>query len=179
MKRLLLLSAFAVLALPLAFAQKGDVAIGTNINVGSALSSMGVGFKAQYFLLDNLRIEPSVDYSYDVTSNSTDITMWSVNTNVQYLFNITDGLSIYPYLGAMYSSWEDEKSNAYYDASSFLSSSSSSVRRNEIVNRFSALAGVGAEYYFTDLVGIYADLEYQFIKDYQQVLFSVGVSYKF
>lgn len=162
MKRILFFIAFVILVANSSTAQNARMAIGTHFNMGTAITEFGAGVKAQVYLTDNFRLEPSLDWMAD--SETSIYSMWSVNLSAQYLLNVTDKLNIYPYLGAAYSAWTDDDSIFDEDNPDY---------------RVAPIAGAGVEYYFNKWLGIYGELEYQFNADYQQSLISLGVIARF
>ena len=64
-----------------AFAQKGEKAVGVNLNFGTTASSVGLGAKFQYGITDAIRIEPSLTYYFGNTG------MLDVAVNAHYLIS--------------------------------------------------------------------------------------------
>ncbi|MEG0559494.1 MAG: porin family protein [Muribaculaceae bacterium] len=153
MKKLLCIAVCVLGFAGASFAQKGNVALGLHVSNATEINQMGLGVKVQCFISDAIRIEPSFNYYFKKAG----IDMWDVNANVHYVFNVADQFNVYPLAGLVFSHWSG--------ASSF--------------NRFGANLGAGAEYYFTEKIGMSAEVKYQFVKDVSQCAFSLGVNYKF
>lgn len=76
-----------------AFAQKGEKAVGVNLNFGTTASTVGLGAKFQYGITDAIRIEPSLTYYFGNTG------MFDVAVNAHYLFNVAPKINVYPLAG--------------------------------------------------------------------------------
>ena len=97
MKKLLLLVCAAVMSLS-ASAQAGDKALGAQLVFGSETNSLGFGVKGQYYFTDQIRGEASFDYFF----KNQGISMWDINANVHYLFDVADKFKVYPLAGLGY-----------------------------------------------------------------------------
>lgn len=87
MKKLLVLVCAAIVSIS-ASAQKGDKAIGVNLSYGTKVKNIGLGVKGQYYLTDRLRGEASIDYFL----KKDDVSMWDINANLHYLFDVAPKL---------------------------------------------------------------------------------------
>lgn len=155
MKKLFCIVAFILGFATATYAQKGDVVMGIQLNNASEINQMGLGVKIQCFVSDAIRIEPSFNYFFKKATVDT----WDVNLNAHYVFNVTDKFHLYPLVGLVFSRW------TITDTGNF--------------NRFGANVGAGAEYYFTEKIGMIGEVKYQLVKDVSQCVFSLGVNYKF
>lgn len=83
--------------------EKGDMAAGVNLvlGTGDALTNFGIGAKFQYNILDPLRLEASFtyflpkDYGFGVVK----MNMWDLGVNAHWLFRMNDKLNLYPLAG--------------------------------------------------------------------------------
>ena len=162
MKKLLVLVCAAVMSIS-ASAQKGEKAIGVNLSYGSKIKNAGIGVKAQYFLADRLRGEASVDYFFkkDYTS------MWDINANLHYLFDIAPKTKVYPLVGLGYTNWNVELELLDHGTIK-------ATKEKLAVN-----VGAGIQYELTNKVNVDAEVKYQIIDNYNQVVVGVGLAYKF
>ena len=198
MKRVLFLAVILMAAVS-AFAQKGQSAAGINIGVAPSLESgvnvtnFEIGAKYQYGITDAIRAEANLNYGF----KSKGMDVFTLSANVHYLFNIGSKLTVYPLIGIgyghfsagggvefdqeEYNKWmiEQNKNNPYFDytqspevAPGFSSSSSSA-------NRFLFNVGVGAEYPITEKFAVGLEVKYQYMKDFNRLPISLGVTYKF
>ena len=85
MKKLLLTLACAMTSL-FASAQAKTAAVGLNLNYGTEIESLGLGVKGSYCFTDHIRGEASFNYFFPKDH----FTMWEINANAHYLFNIGD-----------------------------------------------------------------------------------------
>ena len=162
MKKLLLLVCAAVMSLS-ASAQAGDKALGAQLVFGSETNSIGLGVKGQYYFTDQLRGEASVDYFF----KNKGVSMWDINANVHYLFDVANKVKVYPLAGLGYTNWSYKLE---YDNVTLAKGTD---------GRLAVNLGGGAEYELTKDLSVNAELKYQIISHYNQLVLDVGVAYKF
>lgn len=99
-----------------ASAQKGDIAAGLNVGYGTEIKNIGIGIKGQYNITDAIRAEAGFDYFLEKDG----LSMWDINLNVHYLFNVHEKIKVYPLAGITYTnwkfSWKDAAGDAWDDA---------------------------------------------------------------
>ena len=162
MKKLLLLVCAAVMSLS-ASAQAGDKALGAQLVFGSETNNIGLGVKGQYYFTDQLRGEASVDYFF----KNKGVSMWDINANVHYLFDVANKVKVYPLAGLGYTNWSYKLE---YDNVTLAKGTD---------GRLAVNLGGGAEYELTKDLSVNAELKYQIISNYNQLVLGVGVAYKF
>ena len=162
MKKLLLLVCAAVMSLS-ASAQAGDKALGAQLVFGSETNSLGFGVKGQYYFTDHIRGEGSFDYFL----KNKGISMWDINANVHYLFDVADKFKVDPLAGLGYTNW----SYKYEYAGAPVVEGSD--------GRLAVNLGGGVEYELTKNLNVNAEAKYQIISNYNQLVLGVGVAYKF
>ena len=163
MKKLLLLVCAAVMSLS-ASAQAGDKALGAQLVFGSETNSLGFGVKGQYYFTDHIRGEGSFDYFL----KNKGISMWDINANVHYLFDVANKVKVYPLAGLGYTNWSYKYE---YPGHSVIEGSDGRLAIN---------LGGGAEYELTKDLSVNAELKYQIVSNnYSQLVLGVGVAYKF
>ena len=162
MKKLLLLVCAAVMSLS-ASAQAGDKALGAQLVFGSETNNIGLGVKGQYYFTDQLRGEGSVDYFF----KNKGVSMWDINANVHYLFDVANKVKVYPLAGLGYTNWSYKLE---YDNVTLAKGTD---------GRLAVNLGGGAEYELTKDLSVNAELKYQIISHYNQLVLGVGVAYKF
>lgn len=162
MKKLVLLVCAAVMSLS-ASAQAGDKALGAQLVFGSETNNIGLGVKGQYYFTDQLRGEASVDYFF----KNKGVSMWDINANVHYLFDVANKVKVYPLAGLGYTNW----SYKYEYAGAPVVEGSD--------GRLAVNLGGGAEYELTKNLNVNAEAKYQIISNYNQLVLGVGVAYKF
>lgn len=173
-----------VACLSSAFAQKGEMAGGIQLNYGTQIESMGIGAKFQYGITNSIRVEPSLNYYFGKSGGN----MFDVNVNAHYLFDVAPKVKVYPLVGIGFASvkgggigisydggenWEDYGYESDEDLGDG-STSGSSRSGNFTVN-----LGAGAEYDLTDRFTVNAEVKYQIISNFNQVVAGVGIVYKF
>ena len=163
MKKLLLLVCAAVMSLS-ASAQAGDKALGAQLVFGSETNNIGLGVKGQYYFTDQLRGEASVDYFF----KNKGVSMWDINANVHYLFDVADKFKVYPLAGLGYTNWSYKLE---YDNVTLAKGTDGRLAIN---------LGGGVEYELTKDLSVNAELKYQIVSNnYSQLALGVGVAYKF
>ena len=162
MKKLLLLVCAAVMSLS-ASAQAGDKALGAQLVFGSETNNIGLGVKGQYYFTDQLRGEASVDYFF----KNKGVSMWDINANVHYLFDVANKVKVYPLAGLGYTNWSYK-----YEFPGLPVVEGSD-------GRLAVNLGGGAEYELTKDLSVKAELKYQIISNYNQLVLGVGVACKF
>ncbi len=162
MKKLLLLVCAAVMSLS-ASAQAGDKALGAQLLFGSKTNNIGLGVKGQYYFTDQIRGEASFDYFL----KNQGVSMWDINANVHYLFDVADKFKVYPVAGLGYTNWSYK-----YEFPGLPVVEGSD-------GRLAVNLGGGAEYELTKDLSVNAELKYQIISNYNQLVLGVGVACKF
>lgn len=170
MKKLFLICLLAFIGMGVQAQVKGDKAAGVNLSYGvkDGFSNFGVGAKFQYNFTDALRIEPSATYFFkkDYT------TMWDVNVNLHYLFQVTEKISVYPLAGLSLVGVKVSYDSFDYGGYEIEGASASD-------SKFGFNVGVGAQYWLSDTFGINFDIKYQLVSDLDRPIFSLGAAYKF
>ena len=147
-----------------ASAQAGDKAVGAQLVFGSETNSIGVGVKGQYYFTDQIRGEASFDYFL----KNKGISMWDINANVHYLFDVANKVKVYPLAGLGYTNWSYKYE---YPGHSVIEGSDGRLAIN---------LGGGAEYELTKDLSVNAEMKYQIVSNnYSQLVLGVGVAYKF
>ena len=170
MKKLLLLVCAAVMSLS-ASAQAGDKALGAQLVFGSETNSLGFGVKGQYYFTDHIRGEGSFDYFL----KNKGISMWDINANVHYLFDVADKFKVYPLAGLGYTNWSYTNDVIVKE----VNGKDKVVEHKGSDGRLAVNLGGGAEYALTDNVSVNAEAKWQIVNNYNQLVLGVGVAYKF
>ena len=171
MKKLLLLVCAAVMSLS-ASAQAGDKALGAQFVFGSQTNNIGFGVKGQYYVTDHLRGEASFDYFF----KNKGLTMWDINANAHYLINVADKFNVYPLAGIGYTNWSYRN---YVRVKNEPNGPNSTEEVKGTDGRIAINLGGGVEYAVTDNIILNAEMKYQIISNYNQLVLGVGVAYKF
>lgn len=99
MKKLMMIAVMMVVALTAnAQNEPGKMAIGANLNYGmhKDYKNIGFGAKFQYNFTDAIRGEASGNYFLKKDY----CTMWDANINLHYVIPVSEGLNVYPLVGA-------------------------------------------------------------------------------
>ena len=187
MKKLFMVAIILMVGVSAAMAQKDVKAVGLNLNYGSEIKNVGIGAKFQYGITDAVRIEPSFNYYLEKDG----LSMWDLNANVHYLIDVAEKTKVYPLAGIGYANFKSSWGFEYdeeYDYGDYYSLKSrngwdydeedmegGSVNSGEIVVNL----GVGAEYQLNEKLSIGAELKYQIISNFNQLVFGIGATYRF
>jgi outer membrane protein X len=196
MKNLMMIAAMMLMSMG-AFAQEaGKMAIGVQGSYGlhKDYKNFGLGAKFQYAINEDFRLEASGDYFLKKDY----VSQWDGNINVQYLIPISEGLYVYPFVGATLVGLKFDASNDYNDAlatgaamagmsvSQFKAyceangiplPSGSDFKDNE--TKFGFNAGAGIEYFVTEQFKVFLEAKYQYVKDFDRPVISLGAAYCF
>ena len=176
--------AILIMGISTAMAQQGEKAVGANINYGSEISNLGIGVKFQYGLTDVIRFEPS--FTYYLKKDGCNF--FNLDANVHYLYNIDDKVTLYPLAGIGFAKIKfsaEGYSGSYGDtgiggSGDYGDYGDYGEPAGEIsFNEFALNLGVGAEYKLQDNLSVGAELKYQIINNFNQLVLGVGFTYKF
>ena len=159
MKKLIVLFSMMFFMMGYAFAQKGIQAAGVHLSYGTEIESFGIGIKYQYNITDNIRLEPSANYFFE----NNGIDQFDINANVHYLFPMASNIRIYPLAGLTFARWDSVGDGLLDDD----------------VTRLGLNVGGGAEFDLTSNLMLNFEMKYQFVSDFDQAIFKVGVAYMF
>lgn len=157
MKKLFLTLCVALFSVG-AFAQeKGEMAVGGSLNFNTDASTLGIGARYQYFIIDNLRADGEFVFYFP----KNDVTSFTLLASANYLLPIADQFAVYPIAG--FGIGHSSVSHEGHD----------SITSTDFIGQF----GAGAQYFFTDKLGVNFDAKYQFGSGGAFVL-AAGVIYK-
>ena len=137
------------------FAQAGATWVGANFNYGmhKDYKNFGLGAKVQYEFIDNVRAEASFDYFFKKDY----MTQWDINLNAHYVVRAGDKFSFYPLAG--------------------LTILNSKLEGFDSKSKFGFNAGAGVEYQITESVKLNLEGKYQYVKNYDRPVISMGVAF--
>ena len=163
--KMICVAVLAITATSLTAQEKGEMAIGVYgaFGTGDSYSNIGFGAKFQWNVIDNLRLEPSFTYFLEKDM----ISMWDASLNVHYLFPIADKVIIYPLVGAgMLGTSVSVDLGEWGDVSGSTTD-------------FGINLGGGIDFKLTDKLILNAEAKYKIVKDWNRIVISAGVAYKF
>ena len=144
-----------------AFAQKGIQAAGVHLSYGTEIESFGIGIKYQYNITDNIRLEPSMNYFFE----NNGIDQFDINANAHYLFPMASNVRVYPLAGLTFARWSFPQLIG--------------GKFSNDATRLGINFGGGAEMDITDKLMLNFELKYQFVNDFDQAIFNLGIAYMF
>ncbi|GHV48630.1 hypothetical protein FACS1894181_04920 [Bacteroidia bacterium] len=140
--------------------EKGDMAAGGNLVLGSgdSFTNIGIGAKFQYNVTTPIRLEGS--FTYFLKKDY--LTMWDLSANAHWLFPVADKITVYPLAGLGILN--------YGSSYGSYSASTSDIAFN---------LGGGIDYKLTDKLILNAELKYKISDTWDRLLLSAGLAYKF
>ena len=190
MKRLSFILMALSMASGIAFAQQGESAVSVNLGYGSGSfhKAFKVGAEYKYNITDAIRIAPGFDYFF----KSDGIGLWSANVNGHYLFDIkgAEGLKIYPLFGFTLLGTTGSADAGDYNPGDYLPDGYGDLF-DEIYDdaleeagggnetRFGCNLGAGIQYPIAESIDLGFEIKYQFVKDFDQIVFGINAAYKF
>ena len=104
MKKILFVACMMLMSVG-AFAQKGNMTLGLQGNyMIDSPNNFGIGAGVGYELIDNLR--GVAEFNYFLKKDY--VSYWNVEANVQYLFKLNGGFTLYPLAGLDFLGWSVE-----------------------------------------------------------------------
>ena len=168
MKKLFLTLCVALFSVG-AFAQeKGEMAVGGSLNFNTDASMFGIGARYQYFIIDNLRGD--AEFAYYLKKDG--FSMMTIMASANYLFNIADQFAVYPIAGLGVAIGKSDAVEVHVPGYGTVKSESNTS------SDFIGQVGGGAQYFFTDKIGVNCEAKYQFNNGGAFVL-AAGILYKF
>ncbi len=140
---------------------KGGMALGATINYGTEIETVGIGIRYDYMLSNSFRLTPNATFWF----KNDDLSSWDINVDVQYLIPLAERFKIYSLAGFTVSHWKRDKGEHYIEKWD--------------KTYFGANLGAGIEYDVAPNWLINFDLKYRIIKDYDQLVLSLGFAYRF
>ena len=156
MKKFIVLFSMMFFIMGSAFAQKGIQAAGVHLSYGTGIESFGIGIKYQYNITNNIRLEPSLNLLKD---------QFDINANAHYLFPMASNVRIYPLAGLTFARWSFPQLIG--------------GKFSNDATRLGINFGGGAEMDITDKLMLNFELKYQFVNDFDQAIFNLGIAYMF
>lgn len=154
MKKFLMIACMMLFSTAM-FAQQGAMYVGGNLNYGlhKDYKNFGIGVKAQYEFLQNVRAEASANYFLEKDN----LKMWDINANLHYIFRISDKFAVYPLAGVCVLATDVD-----------VLGSNSDLGFN---------VGGGIEFPINDVIKINAEGKYQIVDDWDRPVVSVGIAF--
>lgn len=185
MKKLFVLLSFIAFGVGSAWGQQGEKTVSVNLGygTGSLHKSFKVGAEFRYNLTDAIRLAPGFDYFL----KSDGLGLWSASVNGHYLFSIksVDGLKVYPLVGLTMLGTTGLGGNVdlgdedYSDIPRFEDYTDGAKESGGNSTNFGANLGVGVQYPILSNLDLGFEIKYQFVKDYDQVVFGINAAYRF
>ena len=144
--------------------EKGDMAVGAHLALstgrhsGNNYTNIGIGAKLQYNIADPIRLEGSFTYYIEKDF----VSMWDCSFNGHYLVSVANLVTVYPLAGlGIFGTKMDYGLRAISDS-------------NICVN-----LGIGVDYKLTDQLILNAELKSKIVNNWNRLMLSAGVTYKF
>ncbi len=141
--------------------EKGDMAVGGNLvlGTGNSYTNIGIGAKFQYNVTQPIRLEGSFTYFLEKDY----VSMWDLGVNGHWLFAVAENkFNVYPLAGLGIMGIAVDHG--------FGSASSSEVCFN---------FGGGIDYSLTEKLVLNAEAKYKVVENWNRLVLSVGLAYRF
>lgn len=158
MKKILVLLVCLCACVTTSYAQKGESALGANLNFGNEMN-FGIGVKYRYSFTDNWRIEPVFNYYFKHDY----VSMWDLGANMHYVIPVASNISVYPLAGVEYA-------NTTVDFGGLGDINDGQIAIN---------LGAGVDFKVASNITIDLGLKYQIIDNWNQLVVNAGVSFAF
>lgn len=177
--------------------EKGEMAAGINLGVapclesGASTTNFGIGAKFQYNISNPFRLEAALDYGFKNKGKD----VMTVGVNAHYLFKIGNKFNVYPLVGLGYGhlggssvKFDEDAMGELGDLLGEIGGSSAKdefeeglneSRGSASANKFYFNVGAGAEYSISSHLSAALEIKYQYIKDFNRLPISLGVTYRF
>lgn len=176
MKKLMMIACMMLLSVG-AFAQEaGKMAVGVNAAYGMASNykTFGFGGKFQYSITNEWRAEASGTYFL----KKDNVSAWDANLNVHYVIPISEGIYVYPLAGlTIFGIKADFDLPA--GAAAAAAAAGYAIDESYSETRVGFNAGGGIEYFLSEQFKINAEVKYQYTKDSDWPVISIGAAYVF
>lgn len=145
--------------------EAGKFSMSANLSYGTDIKTMGVGLRAQYFIMDHMRA--SAEYKYYIDRRNW--SAWELNADGHYVFGVSDQLYLYPIGGLKYlrRTFDLERAGIPgYDT-------------KDSHNRIGLNLGFGGQIAIADNIFIQLELREELVKNYTQFVPLVGFMVQF
>ena len=162
--------AIAVVTMSLAVnaQEQGDMAVGANLVLGynSDFTDFGVGGKFLYNVSDAIRLEGAVTFFLPKDYFGVKLSFWDLSVNGHYLLPVSDKFTLYPLVGLGIQGWK-------------LKVSESGISVSDTGSDLCFNLGGGFDYKLTDQLFLNCELKYRIVEDWNRLVISAGITYKF
>lgn len=176
MLRKILVSAVC-LAMSAVVAQAGDCkfGVGPGVFYATQLKSMGVGVRAQpYFDGNHIRSVCSLNYFFEKDG----VSMFELNADAHYQFNITDKFHVYPLAGFVLD-WVHVNTSTKVDVPKGFEQYVEDNSESSTKSYFGVNIGGGIEYLVTPHIGVGIEGKYSYLYKIDQGVVGLYVNYIF
>jgi outer membrane protein X len=154
------------------FAQKGEKAVGLNLGYGSEIKTIAIGAKFNYGITDQIRLSPSFNYFFEKDG----LSGWEVNADVHYLFSVAPKISVYPLAGLTFTGWTFDWGGLFEDLGGVEIEGESNSNTE---TKLGLNIGGGIGYQLTNTIAIGLELKYSLVSDFDQLVPTINLTYKF
>lgn len=164
-KSLLLLAVLLVCGLSPVLAQfEGTWGMGVHTGYGMNAKSLAVGGHLHYYLNNNLRVAPSFTYYLPRENKHT----WDASLDAHWVIPVSVSASLYPLIGVGYSQWR------YAPEEEVAIEPTDYTHHRPMAN-----VGLGVQHDIAYRIRATFEMKYQFMKDYEQMVFMAGFGFWF
>jgi outer membrane protein X len=177
-KTAIMLVAATAFAMNVSAQEKGDMALGVNLALGSGdgVTNYGIGAKFQYNITEPVRLESAFTYFFPKTYGiegiaESKLNMWDISINGQYLFSLNETLTVYPLAGLGILGTSASAEINIGEGIEYESGASSTD--------FGLNVGGGIDFKLTEKLVLNGQVKYMIAGDWSRPIVSAGLTYKF
>lgn len=167
MKKIVISFLFTIVAFFPALAQNeaGLFSMSANLSYGTDIETLGVGIRAQYFIIDKVRAVGEYKYYIDRRNWSA----WEINADGHYVFGVSDDVYLYPIGGMKFARWTHDLGRAGIPG----------YNQKDSHDRIGINLGFGGQVSLAQNIYLQIELREELIKDYTQFVPLVGFMVQF
>ena len=146
--------------------EQGDKAVGGNLVLGynSDFTNFGIGGKFLYNVSDAIRLEGAATFFIPKDFLGLKLSFWDISVNGHYLYPLSDQFTFYPLVGLGIQGWKLKSSET-----------GNSATGSDLCFNL----GGGFDYKLTDQLFLNCELKYRIVEDWNRLVISAGITYKF
>lgn len=173
MKKVVLFITMALITLTMTAQEKGDMAAGIRLNLGTSPhsgygSQVGMGLDFIYSLTDAIRLAPDFNFFFPKKEFGGKWNTWDFGINGQYVFKLGQSkFLVYPQFGL-----NIQGVSVKYDDEILRDSKYSETK-------FGINIGAGGEYLISDVLSANFRVKYIIVSNWSRAVAGIGIAYRF
>ena len=142
------------------YIRKNALAGSADIQYGTEIESVGLGFKFSWMMTNDWRLAPNMTFWL----KNNDLSSFDINVDVHYLAHLNNRWRMYPIAGLTLAYWKQD---------------ANATKNKDSGTKFGINLGAGIEFDIDRHFFINSELKYRLISKYDQGIIALGVGYRF